>query len=129
MGCALPLAIGYRLADASRPVVVFTGDAGLEMVLGELATLRDLALPIVIVVFVDAQLALIEMKQRADGQANLGVDFGQTDFAVVADALGGHGTNIDDAETLTAELAKAQTRPGFTLLACHIPRQSYDGRI
>jgi acetolactate synthase-1/2/3 large subunit len=42
MGCALPLAIGAKLAAPERPVVAFTGDAGLEMVLGELATLRDL---------------------------------------------------------------------------------------
>jgi len=41
MGCALPLAIGAKIADPGRPVVAFSGDAGLEMVLGELATLRD----------------------------------------------------------------------------------------
>ena len=33
MGGALPLAIGAKLAEPERPVVVFTGDAGLEMVL------------------------------------------------------------------------------------------------
>ena len=80
-------------------------------------------------VFVDASLALIEMKQRADGAANLGVDMGETNFAALAPALGGHGTDIHDAETLAAELAQARTRQGFTLLACHIPRKSYDGRI
>ena len=32
--------------------------------MGELATLRDLKLPVVIVVFVDKSLALIELKQR-----------------------------------------------------------------
>jgi acetolactate synthase I/II/III large subunit len=39
MGCALPLAIGYQLASSTTKVIAFMGDAGLEMVLGELATL------------------------------------------------------------------------------------------
>ena len=59
MGCAVPLAMGFQIASPESPVVAFTGDAGLEMVLGELATLRDLKLPLVIVVFVDESLALI----------------------------------------------------------------------
>ena len=59
MGCALPLAIGYKLAKPGRPVIAFMGDAGLEMILGELATLRDLNLNVLVVVFVDQSLALI----------------------------------------------------------------------
>ncbi len=129
MGGALPLATGYKLARPERPLVAFTGDAGLEMVLGELATLRDLALPLVVVVFVDASLALIEMKQRAVGLPNLGVDFGVTDFASVAAALGGHGAEAVDAESLERELGAALGRDGFTVIACPIDRMSYDGRI
>jgi acetolactate synthase-1/2/3 large subunit len=127
MGGALPLAIGYKAARPEAPVVAFTGDAGLEMVLGELASLRDLGLPLIIVVFVDASLALIEMKQRRAGLANLGVDFGATDFPALARALGGHGVGVRDAATLEREVGAALDREGFTLLACEVPRQSYDG--
>ena len=42
MGCAVPLAIGRKLAEPERTVVATVGDAGLEMFLGELATVRDL---------------------------------------------------------------------------------------
>ena len=129
MGCALPLAMGYKLARPGRTVVAFTGDAGLEMVLGELATLRDLALPVIVVVFVDASLALIEMKQRRDGLPNLGVDFGATDFAALAEAMGGHGVAVGDAGSLEQALGTALERDRFTLLACAIDRKSYDGRI
>jgi acetolactate synthase-1/2/3 large subunit len=129
MGCALPLAMGYKLARPERPVIAFTGDAGLEMVLGELATLRDLALPIIVVVFVDASLALIEMKQRGVGLPNLGVDFGVTDFAGLAGALGGHGVVVRDAASLEGSLRTALEQDRFTLLACSIDRKSYDGRI
>ena len=129
MGCALPLAMGHKLAQPERPVVAFTGDAGLEMVLGELATLRDLALPVVLVVFVDASLALIEMKQRGGGWPNLGVDFGATDFAGLAAALGGRGELVGDAGALEDALQGALARDRFTLIACAIDRKSYDGRI
>ena len=53
MGVALPLAIGRKLAEPERPLIAFCGDAGLEMILGELATARDLRLAIPVVVFVD----------------------------------------------------------------------------
>ncbi len=127
MGCALPLAMGVRLADPARPVAVFVGDAGLEMVLGELATLRDWRVPLIILVLVDRSLALIEQKQRAMQLPNQGVDFGSTDFAAVARALGGHGAWIDGVAALEDALHVALSHDTFTVLACSIDRRAYDG--
>ncbi len=127
MGCALPLAMGHKLVQPKRPALVFVGDAGLEMVLGELATLRDLKLPVIVCVLVDESLALIELKQRGSQRRNLGVDFGGSDFPAVAAALGGEGRWIDDCETLAAEAKAALSRDRFTLLACRIGRRAYDG--
>ncbi len=129
MGCAVPLAAGAKLADPRRAVVAFTGDAGLEMILGELASLRDLRVPVIIVVFVDASLALIELKQRGTGLANLGVDFQETDFAAVAEAMGGRGRVVEDRESLAAEVTAALEADSFTVLACRIERMAYDGRL
>jgi acetolactate synthase-1/2/3 large subunit len=127
MGCALPLAIGYKRSLPDTPVIAFTGDAGLEMVLGELATLRDCRQPVIVLVFVDESLALIELKQRNVGHANAGVDFAGTDFVGVASAFDMHAAWIDDAAQLRSELHDALTRSRSTLLACRIPRMSYDG--
>ena len=129
MACALPLGIGHALADPERPVIVFVGDAGLEMGLGDLATLRDAGLPVIVCVLVDESLALIELKQRASQRANVGVDFSGTDFPAVARAFGGHGVWIDDAESLAREAEAALDRKGFTLLACRIGRRAYDGKF
>ena len=129
MACALPLGMGQCLADPGRPVVVFVGDAGLEMGLGELATLRDMKLPLIICVLVDESLALIELKQRAGQRANLGVDFQGTDFPGLATLFGGHGAWVDDARTLEREAKAALAREGFTLLACRIGRRAYDGKF
>lgn len=129
MGCALPLAIGAKQAAPERPVVAFTGDAGLEMVMGELATLRDLKLPIVIVVFVDESLALIEKKQREAELANLGVDFGSTDFTAVAKAMGGNGVTVNNRADLANAVSDGLAADSFTIVSAAIGRQAYDGRL
>jgi len=129
MGCALPLAIGHALARGGEPVLAFTGDAGLEMVLGELATARDLALPVVVVVFVDEALALIELKQRGGQYAVRGTTFGGTDLAAVAEAMGGRGVTVWDRDRLAAAITEGRRRRGFTLIACPIGARAYDGRF
>lgn len=126
MGCALPLAIGAALGSGCH-TLCFVGDAGLEMVLGELATLRDLKLPVVICTLVDESLGLIALKQRQLGLARAGVDFGATDFAAVARAMGGHGVTIRDRDGLRREAQAAFERDGFTLLACRVDAKDYEG--
>lgn len=129
MGCSLPLGIGAKLADPGRPVAVFTGDACLEMTLGELATARDAKTPVIVFVFADESLSLIEIKQRANGQANLGVDFPGTDFAATARAMGGHGHEVASREALASAIEQSLAASSFSVIACRIPRQAYDGRI
>lgn len=129
MGGALPLAIGAKKAAPDTPVVCFTGDAGLEMVLGELATARELETPIVVVVFADESLALIEMKQRGEGLANLGVDYGGSNFAAIAEAMGGVGVTVDNRVDLADALETALGRDRFTVIAARLDRKGYDGRL
>ena len=129
MGCALPLAIGHSVANGKKPVIAFTGDAGLEMVLGELATARDLEVPVIVIVFVDKSLALIELKQRNSGFSNLGVDFGGTDFVGVASAMGGFGVNAEDRSSLESAVKGALARKTYTLISCPIGEQAYNDRF
>lgn len=129
MGCSLPLGIGAKLAEPSRPVAVFTGDACLEMTLGELATARDASTPVIVFVFADESLALIEIKQRANGQRNLGVDFRGTDFAAVARSFGGLGFDVGTRESLESAIRQALAASTFSVISCRLPRQAYDGRI
>lgn len=126
MGCALPLATGAALGSG-KPALCFVGDAGLEMVLGELASLRDLGLTVVIVTLVDESLSLIALKQTQMGLARAGVDFGGTDFAAVATAMGGYGITITDRESLKREATAAFSRVGFSVLACRVDAAQYEG--
>ena len=84
-------------------------------------------LPVIICVLVDESLALIELKQRGSQRKNVGVDFDGTDFVGVANAMGGHGVWVDDAETLKSAATEALQRDTFTVLACRIGRRAYDG--
>ena len=68
MGYALPAAIAAALCAPRVPVVAFTGDGGLGMTLAELETAVRLSLQVIVVVFNDAVLSLIEIKQKPAGQ-------------------------------------------------------------
>jgi len=129
MGCAVPLAMGAKLATPEATVVSFSGDAGFLMVAGELSTVAELNLPVIFVVFVDASLALIEKKQRERQMTNLAVDFGHHDFAAIGRAFGGNGVRVTSRADLRAALEDAQRADRFTVIAAEIDRGSYDNRI
>jgi acetolactate synthase-1/2/3 large subunit len=129
MGCALPLAMGMKLAEPDRPVVSFSGDAGFLMVAGELSTAAELGIAPIFIVFVDASLALIELKQRQRQLPNRGVDFGRHDFAAIGRAFGGHGVAVSDRAGLRAALQEAQAADRFTVIAAQIEAGSYDGKF
>lgn len=127
MGCAVPLALGAKIAQPDRPSVAFTGDAGLLMILGELASAVELKLPIIVVVFVDRSLALIDIKQRQRQLQNAGVDFERSDFAAIATAMGGGGVSVSSKPEMEDALKEALGAETFTVVAAEIERESYDG--
>ncbi|WP_306113840.1 MULTISPECIES: thiamine pyrophosphate-binding protein [unclassified Roseovarius] len=127
MGCAVPLAIGAQVAEPNRTVVSFSGDAGFLMVAGEISTAAELGLRTIFVVFVDASLALIELKQRQRQLKNNGVEFGQFDFAAVARGLGGNGQHVRSRDELRSALEAAMNADRFTVIAAEIEKKSYDG--
>ncbi|GIX46146.1 MAG: hypothetical protein KatS3mg131_0357 [Candidatus Tectimicrobiota bacterium] len=67
MGFGLPAALAAKLCRPEQAVVCVTGDGGLLMQAGELATAARLGLPVVIVVLVDHSLQLIAVKQQRQG--------------------------------------------------------------
>ncbi|WP_300035847.1 thiamine pyrophosphate-binding protein [uncultured Roseobacter sp.] len=129
MGCAIPLAMGAQVAELDRPVVSFSGDAGFLMIAGELSTAAELGLRTVFVVFVDASLSLIELKQRSRQLTNHGVDFARHDYAAMGQAFGGAGHTVTNRSELETALSTALAADTFTVIAAVIDRGGYDGRI
>ncbi|MTI03863.1 thiamine pyrophosphate-binding protein [Roseibium sp. RKSG952] len=129
MGCAVPMAIGLKLVEPDRPVISFSGDAGFLMVAGELSTAAEMGGNPIFLVFVDASLALIELKQRQRQMGNRGVDFDRHDFAAMGRAFGGYGHTVRNREELRTALDAAVKADRFTVIAAEIDRGGYDGRI
>ncbi|MHC1559601.1 thiamine pyrophosphate-binding protein [Actinomycetospora sp. C-140] len=111
MGFALPAAIGAALARPAEPVVCFVGDGGLGMTLAELETVVRLDLDVTVVVFDDAALSLIEIKQTAGQGAGGAVRYGPVDFAAVARGMGMPADTVTSRDELRAVLARATRGP------------------
>ncbi|MGA2050083.1 MAG: ubiquinone-dependent pyruvate dehydrogenase, partial [Terracidiphilus sp.] len=67
MANALPQAIGAQAAMPGRQVVTLSGDGGIAMLLGDLLTLRQLNLPVKVVVFNNGSLGFVELEMKAAG--------------------------------------------------------------
>jgi acetolactate synthase I/II/III large subunit len=126
MGFALPAAIAAALCAPGQPVVAFTGDGGLGMTLAEIETAVRLGLRIVVIVFNDAALSLIKIKQRPAGQGGgEAVDYGQVSYARAAEAMGAAAAAVADEAGLAEALAAALRRDGPTVIDVRVDPASY----
>ncbi len=111
MGFSVPAAIGAALARPGRPVVCLTGDGGLAMTLGELETIARLDVPVTVVVFNDAALTLIELKQSPNSGGREVVRFGPVDFGAQARAAGLAGCIVKNSAELEEALEGGWDHP------------------
>ncbi len=126
MGFALPAAIAAAIARPGRHVVCLIGDGGLGMCLAELETVARLELPIVVVVFDDAALSLIRIKQASEGHGGEpAVRFRDVDFAGIARAVGIPAARVEERGTLADALRDAFARPGPSLIDAVVDPSGY----
>jgi pyruvate dehydrogenase (quinone) len=117
MMAALPYAIGAQAAYPDRQVVALTGDGSLTMMMGELATLAQHALPVKVVVMRNDTLGLIKWEQMAFlGNPQYGVELAPVDFVKVAEACGLRGVRIEDPAQVGDQLAEALAIDGPALI-------------
>jgi acetolactate synthase I/II/III large subunit len=126
MGYALPAAIAAALCAPGVPVVAFAGDGGLGMTLAEVETAVRLGLRVIVVVFNDAALSLIQIKQKPTGQGGAeAVRYSPIDFAAAAVAMGAAGAAVGTERDLAAALADALRRPGPTVIDASVDPACY----
>jgi acetolactate synthase-1/2/3 large subunit len=125
MGFALPAAIGAAFADRGRPVVALTGDGGLLMCAAELLTAAREKLRVVVVVFNDASLSLIEIKQQRRGYAPAGVDLGVVKWCTLAESFGVPAFAADNEPALVRAIEEATSIDGPALIDARIDRSNY----
>ncbi|MDD1450443.1 thiamine pyrophosphate-dependent enzyme [Sphingomonas sp. H160509] len=116
MANALPQAIGVQAAYPERQVVTLSGDGGLAMLMGELLTVRQLGLPVKIIVFNNGTLGFVEMEMKAAGLVETGVALDNPDFAAMARAIGIHGVRVTDPGDVEAGIRDVLAHPGPALL-------------
>ena len=87
MGFGVPAAIAAQLAHPDKPVLAVVGDGGMLMMIHDLVLIRELGLPVIIVVFSDRSLSLIRVSEERRGVAPYGVDFTPPDFSAIAQAF------------------------------------------
>lgn len=125
MAFALPAGIAASLASPGRQVIAFTGDGGLLMCIGELATAARVGAKLCIVVFNDSTLSLIQIKQQGRGMARDGVDWPRQDFAAIARGFGLQASSVSTPEEYEAALARAWQSEGPVLIDVHVDPSGY----
>jgi acetolactate synthase I/II/III large subunit len=125
MGFALPAAIAAQLACPERRVLCLTGDGGFMMVAAELETAVRLQLPITVIVFNDASLSLIAVKQEQKGYEGVSMRYVGPDPAALARAFGIPARTVTDEPGFMAALAAAQATSGPTLIDARIDPSGY----
>ena len=129
MAFALPAAIAAALHEADRPVIAFTGDGGLMMCLGELSTAAQLRARIVVVVFNDEALSLIDIKQQQRGFAPRGVRWSRPDFAATMVGLGGRGYRAETEAQYREALGEALRGEGPALIDVAVDPGGYAAQL
>lgn len=123
MANALPQAIGAQVSHPGRQVIALSGDGGLAMLMGDLLTLRQMELPVKVIVFKNDALAFVELEMKAAGILDFGTDLVNPDFAKVADAAGLLGLTAEKPEDVRPAFAEALRHDGAALVQVSVSRQ------
>jgi pyruvate dehydrogenase (quinone) len=125
----LPQAIGAQAAfpgenkGPARQVVALAGDGGLAMLLGDLLTLRQMKLPVKIVVFNNSALGFVELEMKAAGFLDFGTGLVNPSFAEIATACGFLGLRVEKPEDVAVALQQAFAYEGPALVDVIVNRQ------
>jgi len=135
MGFALPAAIGAALIeregapgaihDHDAPVIALTGDGGLLMCCSELLTAVRERLRVIVIVFSDASLSLIDIKQRQRQYPASGVALGAVDWCTLAAGFGAAAHRANTEQELERGLALALAHRGPSVIEARIDPRTY----
>ena len=123
MANAIPQAIGAQVSHPGRQVVSLSGDGGLAMLLDDLLSLRQVRLPVKVVVFKNDALAFVELEMKAAGILEFATDLHNPDFAKMAEAAGLLGLTAETPDQVRPMITKALRHDGPALIEVLVHRQ------
>ncbi|SNJ67708.1 acetolactate synthase large subunit [Streptococcus pneumoniae] len=106
MGFGIPAAIGAKIANPDKEVVLFVGDGGFQMTNQELAILNIYKVPIKVVMLNNHSLGMVRQWQESfyEGRTSEAVFDTLPDFQLMAQAYGIKNYKFDNPETLAQDL-------------------------
>ncbi|SNL14050.1 acetolactate synthase large subunit [Streptococcus pneumoniae] len=106
MGFGIPAAIGAKIANPDKEVVLFVGDGGFQMTNQELAILNIYKVPIKVVMLNNHSLGMVRQWQESfyEGRKSEAVFDTLPDFQLMAQAYGIKNYKFDNPETLAQDL-------------------------
>jgi acetolactate synthase-1/2/3 large subunit len=125
MGFALPAAIGAAVAAPQKPIVVIAGDGGFQCNIQELQTVRQLNLPLKIVVINNECHGMVRQFQESyfEGRYQSTVwGYSAPNFEHISNAYGIPAFTVDDPSKIERALALfAEDANGPSLLQVMVP--------
>ena len=106
MGFGIPAAIGAKIANPDKEVVLFVGDGGFQMTNQELAILNIYKVPIKVVMLNNHSLGMVRQWQESfyEGRTSESVFDTLPDFQLMAQAYGIKNYKFDNPDTLAQDL-------------------------
>lgn len=130
VGLGLGTAVGAAAARPERPVLALIGDGGTMMTLGELDAITAQGLDVVVAIFDDGAYGAEVHHFGPMGLPTGLVEFGERDFAAIAEAIGARAATITSVEELAQPVAAWLAELGGPLvLDCKVNRQVQAERL
>lgn len=123
MANALPQAIGAQETFPDRQVICLSGDGGFSMLMGDFLSLKQLKLPIKVIVFNNSSLSFVELEMKAAGFLTHATELAETDFSKLAEAIGILGLRAERPEQVKTMLSQALEHEGPALVDVAVNRQ------
>jgi acetolactate synthase-1/2/3 large subunit len=111
LGYAAPASIGAQLACPEKPVICIIGDGGLQFSLGELGTAIDENVPVIFLVWNNAEYKEIRTYMESQSITPIGISPKPPDLKFIAKSYGIEFTNIKTGPKLSQTLLEFRQNP------------------
>lgn len=107
IGQGLPMAIGAKVAQPEKTVVLVAGDGGFMVNAGEMITATHEEAPLIVLLFDDGGYGILKYYQEAAYGNKTSVDLKNPDFVMMAKSMGFESEKVTSAEAFEKGLENA----------------------
>jgi len=116
MANALSQAIGAQCYDRNRQVIALCGDGGFTMLMGDVISLKQLNLPVKVIIINNGTLGFVELEMKATGFLDADTELQNPNFADMANAMGIHGIRVEKPQDLAGAIDECLAHDGPVVL-------------